>query len=119
MNDTACQSCHQQQYERFSTNHPDFGRWPYERRTRIIFNHASHEAKHFAEKKQAFDCRTCHVEDSTGAVQLLASYEASCAACHDEKIATSVAKGVPILALPTLDVDALQTAGHAIGAWPE
>ena len=62
---------------------------------------------------------TCHVEDATGKVQLTASYEATCAACHDEKISTSVARGVPMLALPTLDVAALQAAGFDIGAWPK
>ena len=76
-------------------------------------------AKHFAEKKQAFDCRSCHVEDATRRVQLLASYETACASCHDEKIATSVGRGVPMFALPTLDVEALKAAGHDIGAWPE
>ncbi|MCI0334236.1 MAG: cytochrome c3 family protein [Planctomycetes bacterium] len=119
MNDAACQSCHQQRYQSFSTDHPDFGVWPYERRTRIVFNHASHQAKHFAEKKQAFACRLCHVEDATQSVQLLASFENACALCHDEKIATSVAKGLPFISLPTIDVDALKTAGHDIGPWPE
>jgi hypothetical protein len=119
ISDAACQSCHQRVYESFSTDHPDFGRWPYERRTRIAFNHASHSSKHFAEKKQAFDCRSCHVEDATRGEQLLVGYAAACASCHDEKISTSVAKGVPILMLPTLDVEALKEAGHDIGAWPE
>jgi hypothetical protein len=119
MNDAACQSCHQARYESFASDHPDFGNWPYERRTRIAFNHASHGAKHFAEKKQAFECRTCHFEDATRSVQLTAGYEKACASCHDEKIATSVAKGVPMFALPTLDVDALKAAGHDIGTWPE
>jgi hypothetical protein len=119
MNDAACQSCHRQQYESFATNHPEFGPWPYERRTRIAFDHASHQAKHFAEKKQGFDCRSCHMEDATGRVQLTASYEAACASCHDKKIATSVARGVPMFALPTLDAEALRAAGHDIGAWPE
>jgi hypothetical protein len=119
ISDAACQSCHQRVYQSFSTDHPDFGRWPYERRTRIAFNHASHRAKHFAEKKQTFDCKSCHVEDATRGEQLLVSYEGACASCHDEKIATSVAKGIPILMLPTLDVEALKEAGHDIGAWPD
>jgi hypothetical protein len=119
MSDSACQACHQQRYESFSTDHPDFGNWPYERRTRIAFNHASHRAKHFIEKKQAFECRSCHIEDATNKVQLLASYEKACASCHDEKIATSVAKGVPMLVLPTLDIEAMKAAGHDIGAWPK
>ena len=118
LDNAACQSCHQQRYQSFADDHPDFGVWPYERRTRIAFNHASHQAKHFAEKKQAFDCRQCHVADAIGRMQLLASYEAACAACHDEKIATSVARGVPMLVLPTLDVAALKAAGHDIGPWP-
>jgi hypothetical protein len=115
----ACQACHQQQYSSFATDHPEFGIWPYERRTRIVFNHASHAAKYFAEKKQRFDCAACHVEDATRAGQLSLSYEAACAACHDERIATSVAQGIPMMLLPTLDVDALKAAGHDIGDWPE
>ncbi len=92
--------------------------WPYERRTRIAFNHAAHRGKHFVEKKQAFDCRTCHVSDATEQVERLASYETACAACHDEKIATSIGRGVPMLALPTLDVEALKRAGRDAGPWP-
>jgi len=118
IDDAACQTCHRQKFESFATDHPDFGNWPYERRTRIVFNHATHRAKHFAEQKKTFDCRQCHLDDTTGNVQLLANYETACASCHDEKIATSVARGVPMLALPTLDVDALRTAGHDIGHWP-
>jgi hypothetical protein len=118
MNDDACQSCHRRRYQAFDADHPDFETWPYQRRTRIAFNHASHRAKHFVKKKQAFDCLSCHVDDATGEVQLLASYDAACAACHDEKIAESVASGVPMLLLPTLDAEALRAAGHEIGAWP-
>lgn len=118
LNNAACQACHQERYHSFASDHPDFGAWPYERRTRIAFNHASHQGKHFAERKQTFDCRSCHVEDGSRAVQLTASYEAACATCHDDKIATSVAKGVPMLVVPTLDVEALKAAGHDIGAWP-
>jgi hypothetical protein len=115
----ACQACHQQHYESFATDHPEFGIWPYERRTRIVFNHASHATKYFAERKQRFDCAACHVEDATRAGQLSLSYEAACATCHDERIATSFAQGIPMLLLPTLDGDALKSAGHDIGNWPE
>jgi hypothetical protein len=118
MNDRACQTCHQQTYHSFASDHPDFDGWPYKQRTPIAFDHGSHQAKHFIEKKQAFECRACHMEDSGGEVQLLATYEAACAACHDEKIATSARSGVPMLALPTLDVTALRAAGHDIGSWP-
>ncbi|MEX2315726.1 MAG: hypothetical protein WD669_01150 [Pirellulales bacterium] len=119
MDNAACQACHQQRYESFGTDHSDFHAWPYTRRTPIAFNHASHSAKHYREKNQSFDCRTCHVEDQAQAVQLLTGYEAACASCHDEKIATSIARGVPMFVLPTLDVDALSAAGHDVGPWPE
>jgi hypothetical protein len=119
MGNDACQACHQQLFESFATDHPEFGIWPYQRRTRIVFNHASHATKYFAEKKQRFDCAACHVEVATRTGQLSLSYEASCAACHDERIATSVAQGIPMLLLPTLDVDAIKAAGHDIGDWPE
>jgi hypothetical protein len=115
----ACQSCHKQRFESFASDHPDFGIWPYERRTRIAFNHASHRDKHFAEKKKSFDCSSCHVENATGKVQLTARYEATCAACHDEKISTSIARGALILALPTMDVAAMRAAGFDVGAWPK
>jgi hypothetical protein len=46
-------------------------------------------------------------------------YEKSCAACHDEKIATSVGRGVAMLSLPTLDVAAIRKAGRDIGPWPQ
>jgi hypothetical protein len=117
--DDACQACHEQRYRSFAADHPDFGVWPYVRRTRIAFNHASHRGKHFAEKKQTFDCRTCHATDVSGAVERTASYETACASCHDEKIATSVGRGVPMFTLPIMDVDALKAAGHDIGPWPE
>jgi hypothetical protein len=119
IDNVACQSCHRQRFESFATDHPDFGIWPYERRTRIAFNHASHRDKHFAEKKKSFDCSACHTEDATGKVQLTASYEATCATCHDEKISTRVARGVPMLSLPTMDVAALHAAGFEVGAWPK
>jgi hypothetical protein len=119
MDNAACQACHQQRYESFATDHPNFGQWPFERRSRIAFNHATHSTKHFVEKKATFDCRNCHVEDAAGDVQLTLSFEAACASCHLEKIATSVARGIPMFALPTLDVDALREAGYDIGPWPE
>ena len=119
MRNDSCQACHQQRYHSFAEDHPDFGAWPYERRTRIAFDHASHQNKHFAEKHQPFECRTCHIEDATHRVEQLANYEATCASCHDEKIRTSVASGVPMFSLPTLDVAAIRSAGVNLGPWPE
>ena len=53
-----CQSCHQVTFPSFSDGHPSFGNYPYLRRTRIIFDHDSHNRKNFPEKlKQGFDHR--------------------------------------------------------------
>lgn len=116
--DNACQACHQQRYQSLAADHPDFGVWPYVRRTQIAFNHASHRGKHFVEKKQTFDCRACHVADSSGQVARTASYETACASCHDEKIATSIGRGVAMFTLPIMDIEALKAGGHNIGTWP-
>lgn len=117
--DDACQACHRQRYQNFAADHPEFGVWPYVRRTRIAFNHASHRGKHFVEKKQTFDCRVCHATDGSGAVARTTSYETACASCHDEKIATSIGRGVAMFTLPIMDVEAIKKAGLVIGPWPK
>ncbi|HEY4234011.1 MAG TPA: hypothetical protein VGM76_11330, partial [Lacipirellulaceae bacterium] len=118
IDNASCQACHSERYQSFADDHPNFGTWPYQRRTRIIFDHVSHQAKHFLEKKQPFICQTCHVDDATHSVQLLANYDRACAACHDEKMQTSLGKGVAMIALPTLDVAVFRKAGVEVGAWP-
>lgn len=119
ISDAACQACHREQYRSFADDHPDFGAWPYERRTRIAFDHASHQLKHHPATKREFACADCHQADATGAFQLTNSYAATCASCHDKALALSLADGVPLVALPTLDLEALRNAGHNPGAWPE
>src|SRR4051794_25502126 len=119
IDNAACQTCHKRRFESFAADHPDFGAWPNERRTRIAFNHAAHRDKHFAERKETFDCRSCHVEDATGRAQVLAPYRSACARCHDEKMKTSLASGASMLSLPVIDVDALKSTGLDVGAWPK
>jgi hypothetical protein len=119
MDNTRCQTCHTQQFESFATDHPDFQLWPYERRTRIAFNHSTHGGKYFAEKNKEFRCQQCHVEDDSRGVQSTLGFEASCAECHTEDIATTTASGVALVALPLLDVEALADAGHPVSNWPE
>lgn len=113
-----CQACHTQKYESFAVDHPGFAMWPYERRTRIAFNHATHQGKYFAEKGRDFSCRKCHVEDATHGVQLTLGYDAACADCHDADIASSTAEGVPVLEMPMLDLEALAEVGMRIEDWP-
>jgi len=119
MSDSACQACHKRQYNSFAADHPEFEQWPTARRTRIAFDHAAHEFKHFPKEKQPYACATCHALDASGNFQKTLSYEATCANCHDRKIESSWEAGIPLFSLPTLDIDALRTAGHDMGDWPE
>lgn len=118
MSNTACQACHRQQYHSFATDHPEFKDWPEHRRTRIAFDHAAHQAKHFPAEKQEFSCRECHQKSITGFEQTL-GYQASCARCHDSDIAASWKSGIDFVSLPMIDTEALADAGHAVGPWPE
>jgi len=119
LSDTSCQACHQEEYHSFATDHPEFTAWPTRRRTQIAFDHGLHEAKHFPEQKQAFECATCHQQDSTGGFQLTLGYEETCASCHDPGMNTSWDANLPFVSLPMLDTEALDDAGHSVGQWPE
>lgn len=118
MSDSSCQACHQEQYHRFADDHPEFENWPTRRRTRIAFDHGSHQLKHFPKEKQQFACAACHVQDRDGEFQQTLGYGATCASCHDSKIATSWDSGVAMFSLPMIEVEALEEAGHNIGQWP-
>lgn len=119
MSNHSCQACHQEQYHSFASDHPEFENWPIRRRTHIAFDHGSHQLKHFPKEKQAFACATCHVQDRDGEFQQTLGYEATCASCHDSKIATSWDAGIAMFSLPMIEVEALQDAGLEIGQWPE
>jgi hypothetical protein len=119
MTNDACQACHREEYHSFAKGHPEFGAWPYERRTPIAFDHASHSLKHHPASKTSFDCASCHEADATGACQLTRGYADACAACHDKALKVSLAGGVSVVALPTLDTAVLEEAGADLGTWPE
>ncbi len=122
-----CQSCHELKFDAFGAGHPPFEGYPHKRRTRIQFDHAHHITRHFAEaakrnKTAPETCATCHVGDATGRHNLLRGFEATCAACHDEEvrgIGVAGALGLPVFALPGLDIETLRERNVAIGAWPE
>lgn len=56
--------------------------------------------------------------DSNNNVQRLASFEQSCAECHQQKIEVMSNPGLALLALPTLDMTAIETQGTNVGSWP-
>ena len=122
-----CQSCHEKTFEAFSDGHPSFGNFPYLRRTRVIFDHDSHNRKNFPEKekqgvKPPETCDSCHMPDGTGQFMLNQDFDNTCALCHSEDLlGETVAgpKGTPIIAIPELDLETLQDRGIAIGEWPD
>ncbi|MEM7017570.1 MAG: hypothetical protein AAF512_09575, partial [Pseudomonadota bacterium] len=121
-----CQACHQGQFDRFSNGHPEFSNFPYERRTRLIFDHVSHFGKHFVDSKtegrRPEDCGHCHHPDDAGEQMVVKRFEDVCAECHIEQIegrSRAGAKGLPVLTVPGLDFKSLQAAGLSIGTWPE
>lgn len=119
MSNESCQACHQERYHSFADDHPEFTDWPARRRTRIAFDHAAHQLKHFPEKRSQFVCASCHTLDPLTGDQRTLGYNVACASCHDESINTSVAEGLPLLSLPMIDTDMIEGAGREVHAWPE
>ena len=123
-----CASCHQDSFADFVVAHPEFDNWPYRRRTRIAFDHATHMAKHFPASAPngspstatgtSFDCRQCHLPSSDGRITAAASYETACASCHEQKIQQSFGEGLALLQLPMIDVSAFDPEDLVVGEWP-
>jgi hypothetical protein len=126
-----CQVCHVKPFASLADGHPAFTNFPYERRTRIQFNHVAHKNDAFP-KKRAFRCEECHEIDVDGQVMLVVGYESACGGCHAAEVDTSSgmykrsglfpgnsSDGVPFLALPGFDPEALEDAGIQVGQWPE
>ncbi len=125
MSDSRCQSCHVVKFAAFSQGHPEIERYPYERRTRIVFDHVSHVTRHFekaGEDKAPGTCTDCHSPAQDGDMMLVGSFATTCAACHLDQIVgvTQVGpKGAAFLAAPGFDLIELRNRGAAIGEWPE
>ena len=123
--DNRCQTCHAVKFDSFSDGHPPFDRYPYLRRTRLVFDHESHFNRNFAESKvknPPETCASCHTPDPSGRYIVVKSFDDTCAACHDKDIrgeGLAGTKGIPVFALPVLDLDTLKEKGVDIGEWPE
>jgi hypothetical protein len=124
-----CHSCHVLQFDSFDGNHPKFDKYPFERRTRIIYDHAGHFGKHYPElakkeptKRIPETCSTCHNTNDDKRVMAVASFDQTCATCHLDQIIgkerASGPKGISFLAIPGLDVETLSEKNASIGEWP-
>ena len=125
-----CRSCHVVKFDSFDRDHPQFENYPFNQRTRIIYDHASHFDKHFPEvaKKDAAKripeaCSTCHDSQKDRRIMSVAPFEKICSGCHLDQITgkerATGPKGIAFLALPGLDLETLKKKNAAIGEWPE
>lgn len=126
-----CQTCHTSKFGSFSDSHPEFSDYPFNRRTRIIFNHKSHFGKHFpkiletdsTDKDVPEVCADCHRPGAGQKYMEIRGYAPMCSSCHDGDIfgttRASGPKGIDFLAVPGLDVVTLEERGIDIGDWPE
>ena len=131
MSNDRCQTCHTSKFGSFAASHPEYSSYPFDRRTRIIFDHKNHFGKHFPKTKEtgAADqfvpslCADCHRLDAGKNYMEVRTYDSMCAGCHDDEIKgttrASGSKGIDFLAVPGLDVAALAGRGVDIGEWPE
>ena len=120
-----CQACHTDKFASFTNGHPDFGSYPYTRRTRIDFDHVKHMRQHFPDADPGTapqQCADCHAPDSNGAQMVVKDFGDACAACHAGEIRGENAAGstgIPVLVAPGLDLQSLRQAKAGIGHWPE
>ncbi|QQO23274.1 tetratricopeptide repeat protein [Bradyrhizobium diazoefficiens] len=126
-----CQSCHVSRFGSFASSHPQFDKYPYQRRPRIIFDHQSHMSKHFPDAVKAAiagqvapdNCADCHQPGVRKRYMVVKSFESMCAGCHNGDITgvtqVSGPKGIDVIAVPALDVATLREHGIDIGYWPK
>jgi hypothetical protein len=121
---TQCQACHTVQFASFAKGHPAFTKFPFERRTRIVFDHDAHFKHHFTEaaaaKTAPKSCLDCHQAEAKGSVMTVKPFETTCAHCHGEQVRGkgAVNPGIAVISLPKFD-DRTMTGAFAIGEWPE
>jgi hypothetical protein len=125
-----CRSCHVVKFDSFDGHHPNFDNYPFERRTRIIFDHAGHFGKHYPEvaqkdpaKRVPTTCSTCHDSRQDKQVMAVAPFDQTCTTCHLDQIIgkerATGPKGIAFLSLPALDLETLKEKKAGIGEWPE
>lgn len=122
LSENQCQVCHRVQFASLANGHPEFTGYPYQRRTRIYFDHASHLDKpqgHFLAEtdKAPTSCQACHVPAVSGGKMLVNNFEQSCSACHVDNMRRS--SPVAFFRVPGIDVGSLSKAGISIGQWPQ
>ena len=129
MDNTRCQTCHQQQFASFANGHPEFtSGYPFVKRSSIAFNHVTHLRLYFRQDKYAetspADCTTCHIPDGAGRRMQTLGFDTSCASCHhhaDEIHGAGLSEpSIAFLRLPSVAITTLEQHDIWIGdnPWP-
>ena len=121
-----CQSCHENTFHSLSEGHPEFSDYPYARRTRVYFDHATHYNQHFdsferimPDGKKPTSCLTCHDLDGAGQKMVVRGFDEACSSCHTSQIRDSLIPGIVLFGVPKLDVTTLADGELPVGIWPE
>lgn len=121
--DPFCNACHLKKIDGFFKEHPSFKNYPPIGQTPIVYDHISHEKKHFLGRDKAKvppgSCLGCHGLSKNGRRMEIKGFDIACSACHLEEIRgdlSSGPRGFRVFTVPGLDLDRLSL--HSIGEWP-
>lgn len=128
MSDARCESCHAIKHPDFAGQHPEFRKYPYPRRTRLRFDHFTHETDYFKNKKlqkhAPSDCKGCHVAGESGMYMRVKEFDKTCRGCHQKAVTAQPRKpedqsGIAVFSVPEIDIATIRARGHSVGEWPE
>ena len=94
MSDAQCNSCHEQKFASFATDHKEFSKtYPFGQRTAIAFNHSSHFSKHFKDARYTKHvpgkgCVGCHNVAVAERNVPVRGFDQTCAGCHQDAVAS-------------------------------
>ena len=128
LDNAQCQSCHTEDFHSFAKGHPEFStdKYPFDRRTRVIFDHQSHIDTHFRkeygdDETVASKCADCHIMDSDSGFMQTRGFEQTCATCHnhtDQIEGNTSTEPIAVIQLPGVDTKSTQALGVDLTYWP-
>ena len=87
MGDQRCQACHEQKFESFKLDHPEFTLYPYRDENYVNFNHTLHFGEFSKQNRTEllgnFNCKSCHTDNpDNGLIIKPGTFEKVCYSCH-------------------------------------
>jgi len=120
VDDRQCQTCHVDNVAGLTEGHAEFTDYPYNRKTRIFYDHYTHEDDYFEDDKNAHeDCTGCHIVGISGKYMGLKNFEIVCGACHNDQFRKKPnVREFAMFTIPGLDLATLKENDIIIGDWP-